>query len=119
MFTATIFIIARTWKQPRCPSTYELVRKLWYIYTVEYYSVIKKVQMWVSWSEVDEPKASYSEWSKSEREKQVLYINTYMESRKMVLMNLVKNKLVDTVGEDEGRMDWESSTDMYMLSCVK
>ena len=41
-FTASIFIIARTWKQPRCPSTDEWIRKLWYIYTVEYYSAIKK-----------------------------------------------------------------------------
>ena len=36
------FIIARTWKQPRCPSTDEWIRKLWYIYTMEYYSAIKK-----------------------------------------------------------------------------
>ena len=34
--------IARTWKQPRCPSADEWIRKLWYIYTVEYYSAIKK-----------------------------------------------------------------------------
>ena len=38
----TIFIIARTWKQPRCPLADEWIRKLWYIYTMEYYSVIKK-----------------------------------------------------------------------------
>ena len=36
------FIIARTWKQPRCPSANEWIRKLWYIYTMEYYSAIKK-----------------------------------------------------------------------------
>ena len=42
MFIATLFIIARTWKQPRCPSADERVRKLWYIYTMEYYSAIKK-----------------------------------------------------------------------------
>ena len=42
MFVAALFIIARTWKQPRCPSTDEWIRKLWYIYTMEYYSVIKK-----------------------------------------------------------------------------
>ena len=41
MFIAALFIIARTWKQPRCPSTDEWVRKLWYIYTMEYYSAIK------------------------------------------------------------------------------
>ena len=42
MFIAALFIIARTWKQPRCPLADEWIRKLWYIYTVEYYSVIKK-----------------------------------------------------------------------------
>ena len=38
----TLFIIAGTWKQPRCPSADEWIRKLWYIYTMEYYSAIRK-----------------------------------------------------------------------------
>ena len=42
MFTAALFIIAKTWKQPRHSSTDEWIKKLWYIYTVEYYSVIKR-----------------------------------------------------------------------------
>ena len=42
MFIAALFIKARTWKQPRCPSADEWIRKLWYIYTMEYYSTIKK-----------------------------------------------------------------------------
>ena len=42
MFIAALFIIARTWKQPRCPSADEWIRKLWYIFTMEYYSAIKK-----------------------------------------------------------------------------
>ena len=42
MFIAALFIIARTCKQPRCPSADEWIRKLWYIYTMEYYSAIKK-----------------------------------------------------------------------------
>ena len=41
-FIAALFIIARTWKQPRCPSADEWIRKLRYIYTMEYYSAIKK-----------------------------------------------------------------------------
>ena len=41
IFIAALFIIARTWKQPRCPSADEWIRKLWYIYTREYYSAIK------------------------------------------------------------------------------
>ena len=42
MFIAALFIIARTWKQPRCPSADEWIRKQWYIYTMEYYLAIKK-----------------------------------------------------------------------------
>ena len=42
LFIAALFTIARTWKQPRCPSTDEWIKKLWYIYTMEYYSVIKR-----------------------------------------------------------------------------
>ena len=42
MFITALFIIARIWKQPRCPSADEWIRKLWYIYTMEYYSAIKK-----------------------------------------------------------------------------
>ena len=42
VFITALFIIARTWKQPRCPSADEWIRKQWYIYTMEYYSVIKK-----------------------------------------------------------------------------
>ena len=42
MFITALFIIARTWKQPRCPSADEWIRKLWYVYTMDYYSAIKK-----------------------------------------------------------------------------
>ena len=59
-------IIARTWKQPRYPSADEWIRKLWYIYTMEYYSAIKKF-IWISSNEMDETGAHYTEWSKPER----------------------------------------------------
>ena len=42
MFVTERFVIARAWKQPRCPSADEWIRKLWYIYTMEYYSAIKR-----------------------------------------------------------------------------
>ena len=41
MFTAALFTIARTWNQPKCPSTDEWIKKMWHIYTMEYYSAIK------------------------------------------------------------------------------
>ena len=42
MFTAALFTIAKTWKQPKCPSTDEWIKKMWNIYTREYYSAMKK-----------------------------------------------------------------------------
>ena len=42
MFIAALFPIAKTWNQPKCPSTDDWIRKMWYIYTREYYSAIKK-----------------------------------------------------------------------------
>jgi hypothetical protein len=41
VFIAALFIIDRSWKEPRCPSTEEWIQKMWYIYTMEYYSLIK------------------------------------------------------------------------------
>ena len=43
--TAVLFTIARTWKQPRCPSADEWIRKLWHIYKMEYYSAIKRMHI--------------------------------------------------------------------------
>jgi hypothetical protein len=43
MFIAALFIIARSWKEPRCPSTKKRIQKMWYIYTMEYYSGIKNI----------------------------------------------------------------------------
>jgi len=42
LFTAALFTITRTWNQPRCPLTGEWIKKVWYIYTLEYYSAIKR-----------------------------------------------------------------------------
>ena len=44
MFLAALFIIARSWREPRCPSTEECIQKMWYIYTMEYYSAIKSYE---------------------------------------------------------------------------
>ena len=69
-FIETLFIIARTWKQPRCPSADEWIRKLWYIYTMEYYSAIKKntfesvMMMWMNLESIIQ-----SEENQKERDK--------------------------------------------------
>ena len=45
MFIAALFSIAKTWKQPKCPLTEEWIQKMWYIYTMEYYSAIKRKEI--------------------------------------------------------------------------
>jgi hypothetical protein len=45
MFTATFFVIARNWKQPRCPQTEEWMKKMWNIYTTQYYSAMKNIDI--------------------------------------------------------------------------
>jgi hypothetical protein len=42
MFIAALFTIARLWKQPRCPTTDEWIKKMWHLYTMEFYSAMKK-----------------------------------------------------------------------------
>ena len=64
MFIAALFTIARTWKQPRCPLTDEWIKKFWYIYTMEYYSAIKRntfesvLMRWMSLEPVIQSKVS-------------------------------------------------------------
>jgi hypothetical protein len=45
MFIAALFTIAKLWKQPRCPSTDEWIKKMWYLYTMEFYAAVKKNEM--------------------------------------------------------------------------
>ena len=78
MFTAALFTIARTWKQPKCPSTDEWIKKMWHIYTMEYSSAIKRneIELFVvRWMDLESVIQSEV---KSEREKQIPYVNTYI-----------------------------------------
>ena len=89
VFTVALFIIARTWKQPRCPSADKWIRKMWYMCTMEYYSVIKKnafESVLMRWMKL-EPIVQ-SEVSQKEKHQYIILTHIYMESRKMVLMNL-------------------------------
>ena len=82
MFTAALFTTARSWKQPKCPLTGKWIKKMWYIYTMEYYSAIERnaigsfVETWMD-LETD----VQSEVSQDEKNK---YYRIYVESRKMV-----------------------------------
>ena len=69
MFTATLFTIARTWKQPRYPSTDEWIKKLWYIYAMECYLAIKRntfesVLMWMNLEPIIQSEVSQKEKKK-------------------------------------------------------
>ena len=69
MFIAALFTIAKTWKQSKCPSTEEWIKKIWYIYTMEYYSAIKNKIMSLATTLVDLEIVILSEASQTEKEK--------------------------------------------------
>ena len=70
MFIAALFTIARSWKQPKCPSTDEWIKKMWYTYTTEYHSDIKRnetgsfVEMWMDLETVIQSEVSQKERNK-------------------------------------------------------
>ena len=70
MFIAALFTIAKTWKQPKCPSTDEWVKKMWHPYTMNYYSAIKRkeielfVEMWMDLESVIQSEVSQKEKNK-------------------------------------------------------
>ena len=70
MFIAALFTIVRTWKQPKCPSTDEWIKKMWYKYIMEYYSAIKRnktgsfVETWMDLEGVIQSEVSQKEQNK-------------------------------------------------------
>ena len=102
MFIAALFTIARTWKQPKCPTRERWIKKLWYIYTMEYYSAIKWKKYWVICRDVHRPIKCHTEWSKSEREKQISYINAYIWNlKKWYSWSYLQNRSRDTYVENQ------------------
>ena len=78
MFIAAIFTIARTWKLPKCPSTDEWIKKMWHIYTMEYYSAIKRNKievLVVRWMDLEY--VIQGEVSQKEKNKYRMLTHTY------------------------------------------
>ena len=78
MFIEALLTIAKTWKQPKCPSTDEWMKKMWYIYTMKYHLPIKKEWNNAICSVMDGPRDYHTKWNKSERERQIPYDIIYM-----------------------------------------
>ena len=70
MFIAALFTIARSWKQPKCPLTHEWIKKMWYIYTMKYYSTMRRnkigsfVETWMNLETVIQSEVSQKERNK-------------------------------------------------------
>ena len=83
LLIAALFTIARTWKQPRCPQTDEWIKKLWYIYTMEYYSAIKRntfeavMMKWMNLEPIIQSEVSQKEKDKYHILKQIYGIQKY------------------------------------------
>ena len=94
MFIAALLTIAETWKQPKCPLTDEWIKKMWYIYTVEYYSAIKRNEIMpfaAIWMDLEIIILSEV---KSDRERKIPYDITYM-------WNLKKNDTNELIYKTE------------------
>ena len=92
MFIAALFTITRTWKQPNCPSTDEWIKRMWHIYTMEYYSTIKKknvIELFVvRWMDLES--VIQSEVSQKEKNKYRMLTHIYgIQGEKKVKKNLV------------------------------
>ena len=87
MSTAALFTIAKIWKQPKGPSTEEWIKKMWYIYTMEYYSAIKENEIMsfaATWMDLEIVVLSEVSQTKTN----IICYRLYVESKKMVQMNL-------------------------------
>ena len=119
MFIAALFIIARTWKQPRCPSGDEWIRQLWYIYTMEYYSAFKKNSFEsVLMRLIKLEPIIQSEVSQKDREHYSI-LTHYMEFRKMVMITLYAEQkkrhrcIEQTCGLCGRRRGWDVSREQH------
>ena len=76
MFIAVLFIIAKKWKQPKCPSIDQWIKQLWGIYTMEYYSAVKKGRKFFPCNNMDGPGDHYAKWYKPVRKTQIPWFHS-------------------------------------------
>ena len=114
MFTAALFTVAKTWKQPKRPSTDEWIKKMWYIYTMDYYSAMKKSWSSAICSNVDGPRDSHTKQSKRKTNTIWYHLHvgskiwhkwTYLQNRNR-LTDTEKRLVVAGAGGMVGK-DWE------------
>ena len=126
MFIAALFIIARTWKQPRCLSADEWIRKLWYIYTMEYYSATKKntfESVLMKWMKL-EPIIQSEVSQKDKRQHSILtHIYGILKdgNENPVCKTAKETQMYRTVfcalGKGEGGIIWENGIETYIIIC--
>ena len=126
MFTAAVFTTARTWKQPRGPSTDEWIRKLWYMYTMECYSAIKRntfesvLMRWMNLEPIIQ-----SEVSQNEKDKYCVLMHMYgiykngTEEFIYKAAIDIQNRLMDMGRGEERVRCMERVTWELTLPCVK
>ena len=122
MFAAALFTITRTWQQPKCPSTEECIKKMWYIYTMEYYSAIEKNEIMpfaATWMDLEIVILS----EVRQRKTNIIWYCLHVESKKRVQMNLSTNKDVENnlwlPGGRGWGISWETGIDIYTLLYTK
>ena len=78
MFISDQFTIAKTWKQPKCPSTKDWIKKLWDMHTMEYYTAVKRDEIWsfaTKWNKLEN--LIFSEITQSQRDKHHMFCMTW------------------------------------------
>ena len=133
MFISALFIIARSWKQPKYPSTDEWIKELWYIYTMEYYSAIKRneiesfVEKWMNLETVIPSEVSQKEKNKYHILMHICGIQKNgtdeLVCRADIEIQMQRTNVWTPRGESGGGgggvMNWEIGIDIYTLICVK
>ena len=137
MFIAALFTIARLWTQPKCPSTDEWIQKMWYIYTMEYYSVIKRNEIG-SFVEMQMDLETVIQNEVSQKKKNKYHILTHIcgiqknDTDEPVCKAEVETQMQHTCREQRykhqggkvgwrggGGMNWEIGIDIHTLICIK